>query len=88
MATLQDTVAAVLAELQRRGENLQNTEIADKVGDFALVLGFKADGTFIRLPPELLQGNNTVYLTKEEYDELKEKGEIQEDVEYNIYEDE
>ena len=88
MATLQETVAAVLAELQRRGENLQNTEIAEKVGDFALVLGFKEDGTFVRLPPRLLQSLGTEYLTKEEFKYLNDNGLINDDVEYNVLADE
>ena len=31
--------------------------------------------------------NKTVYLTQDEYDELVSSGKIQEDVEYNVYEE-
>lgn len=88
MATLQETVQAVLAELQKLGTNLQDTDIADSGSDFKLLLGFKEDGTFIRLSPKLLQTTNTEYLTKQQYKDLVDNGQIKEDVEYNIYENE
>ena len=88
MATLQETVQAVLAELQKLGTNLQDTDIADSGSDFTLLLGFKEDGTFIRLSPKLLQTSNTEYLTKEQYKDLRDNGLIKDDVEYNIFEDE
>lgn len=31
--------------------------------------------------------NKTVYLTQDEYDELVSSGKVQEDVEYNVYEE-
>ena len=88
MATLQETVQAVLAELQKQGINLQNTDIAKDVSQFSLVLGFKANGSFVRIPTNVLQQNNTMYLTKDEYQELVNANKIRDDIEYNIYENE
>ena len=53
MATLQETVKAVLAELQKQGTNIQDTSIADNENDFDLLLGFK-DGVFVRIPTSLM----------------------------------
>lgn len=88
MATLQETVQAVLAELQKLGTNLQDTDIADSGSDFTLLLGFKEDGTFVRLPPRLLQSLGTEYLTKEQFKYLNDNGLINDDVEYNVLADE
>lgn len=53
MATLQETVQAVLAELQKQGTNLQDTSIAGNANDFDLLLGFK-NGGFVRIPTNLM----------------------------------
>lgn len=88
MATLQDTVEAVLLELRKQGKNLQKTDLAESEMDFALLLGFKENGDFVRLSPEVLRGATKKYLTLAAYKELERKGEIKENVEYNIFEDE
>lgn len=88
MATLQETVQAVLSELQKLGTNLQDTDIADSGSDFTLLLGFKEDGTFIRLSPNVLRSASTRYVTEEEYKALEKNNEIDENIEYNIYENE
>ena len=56
MATLQETVQAVLAELQKQGTNLQDTSIAGNANDFDLLLGFK-NGGFVRIPTNLMPNN-------------------------------
>jgi len=88
MATLQETVQAVLSELQKLGLNLQDTDIAQEKDDFALLLGFKSDGSFIRLSPSVLSAATKKYLSSSEYQALVDSGQVQEGVEYNIYEDE
>lgn len=90
MATLQDTVKAVLAELQKLGTNLQETDIveSENVGEITLLLGFKADGTFVRISPTVLREATTKYLTKEEYKHLVDTNMVQDGIEYNIYENE
>lgn len=54
MATLQETVAAVIAELQKTGKNLQEADVASGMNDVTLVLGFKDNGDFIRIPAGIL----------------------------------
>ena len=54
MATLKETVQAVLAELQKRGTEIQETDIADSNGDISLLLAFKPSGEFIRISPDVL----------------------------------
>ena len=88
MATLKETVEAVIAELQKQGTNLQDTSIAGNANDFDLLLGFKSDGTFVRVSPSVLRDVTTQYLTKSDYDNLIALGEIKDNVEYNIIENE
>lgn len=88
MATLQETVQAVLAELQKLGENLQDTDIAQSEDEFTLLLGFKANGSFVRLSPSILKSSTDKYLSSSEYEALVQSGQVKEDVEYNIFEDE
>lgn len=87
MATLQETVKAVLAELQALGVDLQESDIASDAAEFTLILGFKEDGEFVRISPTMLRSATTRYLTQDEYDALVAAGTINEDVEYNIYEE-
>ena len=54
MATLKETVQAVLAELQKLGTEIQETDIANSNGDISLLLAFKPSGEFIRISPDVL----------------------------------
>ena len=54
MATLKETVQAVLAELQKLGTEIQETDIANSSGDISLLLAFKPSGEFIRISPDVL----------------------------------
>ena len=89
MATkeIETIIQAVLAELQRLGTNLQDTDVADSGSDFTLLLGFKEDGTFIRLSPSVLKSATTQYITESQYQYLKDNGLLKNDVEYNIIEE-
>ena len=67
---------------------LQNSDTIETADDFALLLGFKSDGSIIKLSPEILRGATTKYISREQYKSLKDAGVLEDNVEYNIFEDE
>lgn len=56
--------------------------------DIAYLVGMRSDGSFVKISPEVLWSGKTKYVSQEEYDDLKKNNELNNNVEYNTFEDE
>lgn len=56
--------------------------------DIAYLVGMKPDGSFVKISPEVLWSDKTKYISQEEYDDLRMSNELNNNVEYNVLEDE
>ena len=65
----------------------ESTEVSD-IDKVVLILAYTSDGNFIKLSPKSIRDLTTKYVTKNEYADLVSSGNLDENIEYNIIEDE
>lgn len=81
-------VDAVLIELQKNKKDVSTATIIEALKGGEYVVCYDNMGKLSRISPDNLSESKTMYLTEEEYEKLVLNGLVQDDVEYNIYEDE
>ena len=80
-------IDAVITQLKNGSVNVAEAielQTKEVVGSF---VGYDKEGNIARVSPNVIEGG-AVYLTETEYNYLVENDKIDENVEYNIYEDE
>ena len=85
--TEQELVNAVLTELQKNKKDVSTATVINALKGGEMVVCYDSEGRISRIAPQNLSSSKTVYLTESEYQDLVSSGEIQDDVEYNIYEE-
>jgi hypothetical protein len=85
--TEQELVNAVLTELQKNKKDVSTATIIDALKGGEYVVCYDSEGRLSRISPNNLSESKTMYLTEEEYENLVLNGLVQDDVEYNIYEE-
>ena len=85
--TEQELVNAVLTELQKNKKDVSTATVINALKGGEMVVCYDSEGRISRIAPQNLSSSKTVYLTEGEYQDLVSRGEIQDDVEYNIYEE-
>lgn len=80
-------VDAVLIELQKNKKDISTAKIIETLAGGEMVVCYDSEGKISRIAPQNLSSSKTVYLTEGEYQNLVSSGQVQDDVEYNIYEE-
>ena len=80
-------VDAVLIELQKNKKDVSTATIIEALKGGEYVVCYDNMGKLSRISPDNLSSSKTVYLTEGEYQNLVSSGQVQNDVEYNIYEE-
>lgn len=85
----EETAGVLIAEDKTLINNIKNSEPIEEVeNEEHKILVAKDDNTFYRMSPKDFRSITTQYITESEYNRLVEEDLIDENVEYNIYEDE
>lgn len=85
----EETAGVLIAEDKTLINNIKNSESIEEVeNEEHKILVAKDDNTFYRMSPKDFRSITTQYISESEYNRLVEEDLIDENVEYNIYEDE
>ena len=78
-------VDAVITELQKNKKDISTASIIETLQGGEYIVCYDKDSMISRIAPQTI--TKTEYLTNAAYNNLVATGQIQDDVEYNIYEE-
>lgn len=86
--TEQELVNAVITKLRETSKDVSTTPIIVETNGGEQLVCYDSSGNISRISPTTLSSANKKYMTESQYKELVSKGEVEDNVEYNIYENE